>query len=571
MDYLPDKPMTCYQAQLTMALHMKDDSGLTTKRRQVFEAHLCSCPKCAQDYEETKWVMGLVKEYWPEKPENKAILEKAKQPVKPRMTVEEGLQDLLRRCPDLAEGLKRQKRMRFIRRIGAVAACLILALSAWLTFSIHSEPDQKLQISEPPAPQQIVSVPKPTIKIELVSGTNKVVVLANQKISTSTNEQKTLIINDKHRMVVNANTILSIEPLAQNDHVGCMVELASGEIFTHVEHDGNPFIVGTPHGQVVITGTTFDIKVTDSSTILVVSEGIVRFESDEGSVNVTAGQLSEIAANSVPTMPTACNSAELTAWANEGEIKEELAHVDKNVIDEIGLDLRLLFPTVALESIDYENWVEKNRDWFQRQFPWIFQLKNALAKEGIEVDYPDLLTKTGDAWQFVCLDKIPVRFSVISSDSLLKTASGYGFDKQWLLENVPLAKTALEKSISSENNVAGLKAFQRWLKYAKEKKPPIPIYSFRASKYLAETRSLIWFAVRAGQYDLTDEERSEVLALLQEEVTAACECRNDDLYPEGELKSSCDDICQEHVDCVVGYIETMKTAEEEIAEYEIGR
>ena len=87
MDYLPDKPMACYQAQLTMALHMKDDPGLTTKRRQAFEVHLRSCPKCAQEYEETKWVMGLVVEYWSEKPGNRAILEKAKQPVKPRMVV----------------------------------------------------------------------------------------------------------------------------------------------------------------------------------------------------------------------------------------------------------------------------------------------------------------------------------------------------------------------------------------------------------------------------------------------------------------------------------------------------
>ena len=56
---------------------------------------------------------------------------------------------------------------------------------------------------------------------------------------------------------------------------------------------------------------------------------------------------------------------------------------------------------VVLESVDYEQWVEQKREWFKQQFPWIFQLKDALAKEGVEVDYAELLIKTGDIWQFV--------------------------------------------------------------------------------------------------------------------------------------------------------------------------
>ena len=135
-----------------------------------------------------------------------------------------------------------------------------------------------------------------------------------------------------------------------------------------------------------------------------------------------------------------------------------------------------------------------------------------------------------------------------------------------MLKNVPAAKSALEKPALSENSFIGLKAFNRWLDYldgTKGLKPPSPIYSFHASKYLAETRSLIWFAVRDDKYDLTEKEWAEVLALLQEEVTAACNCQNDVLYPSDELeKSSCDkDSCKMMEAKIVGYIETIRKVE----------
>ena len=226
----------------------------------------------------------------------------------------------------------------------------------------------------------------------------------------------------------------------------------------------------------------------------------------------------------------------------------------------------------VLEETEYDKWVELRRDWFRQEFPWIFQLKEALAKEGIEVDYPELLIKGGDVWQFVCLDVSPARFSVIEPTSLLKIASDYGFDKQWLLENVPAAKSALETPVLPDNSFTGLKAFERWLNYLDETnglKPPITIYSFHASKYLAETRSSFCLAAKDSKYDLTGEKRKEALPLLQEEVTVACNRQNNASYPKEEPQPPCDDICQEPVDSVVGYIETMEAIEERIVEYEI--
>ena len=568
MKNLPKKSIICEQAQRTMALYMENDPDLTEQRRRVFEKHLENCPKCAKEYQETKYIIDMVKQHWQVSEDTLELIAEAGQSYKPKMTVEEGWADLCRRCPDLAETTEKPKSLQLFLRIGAVAACFVIGVLTWMVFSNYSK---QQTFPQDTSSQQVASTPKASVKVELVTNAGNIPISSNQQI-TSASQIKTLLINGKHQMTMNTNTILTFEPLVKNSNIGCLVKLDSGRIYTNVEHDGNPFIIDTAHGQAVITGTTFDIKTTENSTTLIVTEGTVQFESQEGVVNVTAGQTSEIVGQSTPSIPLSCNTVELTAWATGYKPGPALTQAESNT-DLSELPLFFGKEPIVLEETDYGSWVEQKRDWFQQEFPWIFQLKEALTKESIEVDYPELLIKSGDAWQFVCLEGVPARFLVIDSNSLLNTASDYGFDKQWLLGNVPAAKSALEKPVLSENSFTGLNAFGRWLKYLDESKslePLTPIYSYHASKYLAETRSLIWFAVRDGRYDLTDEERVEVLALLQEEITAACKCQNEMLYPEDKQKvSCCEDKCQKPINSVVGYIKTMKAVEEQIAKYEV--
>ena len=560
--------MTCYRAHRLIDLYIVNDLSLTVKRRKAFEAHLRNCQKCAKKYRKTKWIIGLVKESWPYNEENQAFLKRINQPGQREQVIDECWEDFKCLIPEFTKVKKPGKYLPLFRRISAVAACLVISITLFLVFSIDSKP----KITPKSVPQQIALVPKPSVRIELISQNGSILIPANQQI-VSTNELKMLIINGKHRMMMNTNTVLAVEPLVKYSNIGCLVKLTSGQIYTHVEHDGNLFIVDTAHGEAVITGTTFDIKTTDTSTTLVVSEGTVRFESGKGTVNVAADQTSEIVGQSAPSIPLLCNTAELTAWATDYKAGPALTKTELNPAP---WDLPLSFgeKPIILEEADYNQWIEQKREWFKTNFPWIFELKDALTREGIEVDYPELLIKSGDVWQFACLDVRPARFSVIDPNSLLKTASNYGFDKLWLLENVPAAKAALEKPALSENSFTDLKAFERWLDYLDETKgltPPTPIYSFQAGKHLANTRSLIWFAVRNGQYDLSDKERVEVLALLQREVTAACNCQNDDMSSTDEQKKpSCDDDTFKTTDeKIVGYIKMMKSIEERIAEYEL--
>jgi hypothetical protein len=91
---------------------------------------------------------------------------------------------------------------------------------------------------------------------------------------------------------------------------------------------------------------------------------------------------------------------------------------------------------------------------------------------------------------------------------------------------------------------------------------------YRVSEYLVETRTLIWFAVRDSEYDLTDDERAVVLSLLEDEITVARECQNEALFAEYDAASLCTDgAVQGCTDRVRGYVERLSEIEKNLGEY----
>jgi hypothetical protein len=546
--------MDCEKAKVLLAPHILGDLDDDPQQCRELQAHLLYCTDCAEMYKGFQEVIGFVRNH-------KTEFAQAFKNVRARER-EKGIVLARPVSSKPVESTEEPRRFQLFLRISAVAACLVIGVFTWRMFSTRSTSKSTPEI----ASRQAVPEPKPSVKIELISEDGSSFLADSQHI-TSASKLRTIVINGKHRMVMNTQSSLSIEPLMVNAQLGCIVKLTNGQIYTHVQHDGNPFIVDTANGQAVITGTTFDIKTTKDSTTLVVSEGTVRFESEKGTVNVAAGQKSEIVGQSDPSIPLACNTYELTAWATGYKPNTALVQDKSNDID-LYLELPLRTDPIVLANTDYDFWVNEKRNWFKTNFPWIFELKDALAREGIEVDYPELLIKGGDVWQFVFLQRFPGRFSVPDFESLLKTAASYGFGKEWLLENVPIAKLIQDKSLISEN-LTGLDAFDQLLKYVKGTKAmPYYLYLADAGRYLTETRSLIWFAANDGEFNLTDEQRAEVLDLLQQEVIAVTNCFNDLLYPEDEKKKPlCGEVCETPETKIVGYIETIKVIEENFTEY----
>ena len=481
-----------------------------------------------------------------------------------------------RTYPELAESAKKPIRLRLFLRIGAVAACLLICLVGWMIFSHLS----KSQISPSNSSiGRVAEAVQPSIKIENISENSRVLIASGQQI-VSSDQLVTLLINEKHCLIMNENTALSIKPLSENEHIGCAVNLASGRIYVHVEHDGNPFVVNTANGKAIITGTTFDINASSNKTTLVVAEGNVKFTSELGSVNVSGGYSSEAFDKSAPIQPTLCDVKQLTAWATDYELKSTLAKIEAytDSFDISDLWLTAYSGPIDPEKIDYEEWIEKKRDWFEQEFPQIFRLKEALAKENIETDYPEILFTSNCLWQFISPEASNKQFSILTSDSILKVASTYDFEEQWLLKNLPSVKSLNNNLADMKGIFIGQDAFQKWIEQFKQTRKSqnsidssLLVYSLHASTYLTNTRTLIWLYIANEKTELTPESKADLSALLQNEVNEA-EKIKEYILRLFTISENCP--CEEFnilIDKAIKSITVIMELEERVSQYEISK
>ncbi|MCP4613225.1 MAG: hypothetical protein GY845_31425 [Planctomycetes bacterium] len=499
--------MKCKKARKLISLYIApDDSWLSPHDHQALEAHMAVCEPCREDCRESREVIGVLQKCWQVSEDTAALLEKGRQGSPHRI---------------YARIIKLHGSYRRVA-IWAAAACLVIAVL--ISGLVSSNREAVLT-----GPNHSVALTGEDLLLVIKSADGGHIT-PGAVIQTSAREIGNLVLNGKHRVVMNAGTRLSIRSLLESDRAGCIVSLDLGEVNVYVEHDGHPFIVQTAHGRAVVTGTTFDVKATDAGTTLVVAEGSVRFESEKGLVEVASGQISKIIAHSAPTSPVSCNAAELTAWAAAYELKPALAKIQSisDAYDLTGLRLSAISGPIELERINYEDWIEEKRAWFEREFPWIFQLKNALTHEGVKFDYPELLVMSGDIWQFVYPQNSPQQLPVLYFDPLLKTVVKYGFDEQWLKAKIPAAQYAMNTATAAKDKLNGLEAFKAWVVCFEqlEKSPEVLdsntlLYSLHASTYLANTRTLAWLITKNGRPAFRAENKDELLDLLQREVKTA--------------------------------------------------
>jgi len=341
--------MNCEEAKILSVAHILGDLDPIPEQCRQLESHLAFCQVCAEEYKSSKWAIKFLDQH------KTIFAEVLRTPEEKKAAEQEEIQRSWKcieaRLDEFEAQRRKEKQATFHRllvRVSAVAACLAIGIFSWVAFSIYSKQRLVLKLPTP----QVALVLRPSVNIELVSQNGSILIPANRQIVSTNDEFKTLVINNKHRMTMNSNTSLSVEPLEKNSNIGCLVKLDSGQIYTHVQHDGNPFIVDTAYGEAVITGTTFDIKATDSSTTVVVSEGAVQFGSDDSFVKVAAGQTSRIFAQSAPTRPILCNAAKLTAWATGYKAKPILAQVTptKSYSDTSDLSLSTDDEPIVLEE-----------------------------------------------------------------------------------------------------------------------------------------------------------------------------------------------------------------------------
>ena len=147
MSNLPYKQISCRRARRLIHLYMVRDPSLTREDSMAFEAHLYDCPKCTREYDETRWVIRLVQQYWKSKDGLTQVKNPAKLAKRP-MSHEEAWEGLKRRCPSLAEACRRgeekdEQHRRLFRRIGtaaALAASVIIAVMVGWNALFEAQP-----------------------------------------------------------------------------------------------------------------------------------------------------------------------------------------------------------------------------------------------------------------------------------------------------------------------------------------------------------------------------------------------------------------------------------------------
>ncbi|NIT55631.1 MAG: hypothetical protein GWN00_05145 [Aliifodinibius sp.] len=144
--------------------------GVTDKESEAFQARLLTCSTCAEEYEETKEIVSLVRDHWGSISKETLNLlgqdKRSNQLQNQRslsrrhaVTVEEGWEDLKRRIPELAQLEKSWRHLQLLRRVSAVAACLVIGVFIWMAFPIYPRPE----IAQESVPEQVAFFPKASI------------------------------------------------------------------------------------------------------------------------------------------------------------------------------------------------------------------------------------------------------------------------------------------------------------------------------------------------------------------------------------------------------------------------
>lgn len=493
--------MNCRQAQFLMALFITNDPDLTSQQCIDFQEHLEKCSRCAKEYEESRLAIELAKQYWPISEDTIAFIEKNSQSYKPKMTLEEGWKDLCKRCPDLGENTQKPGSLQLFHRIGTIAACLLIGFGLFFAMSQF----KKTESNSPPIAS---NQQQNSVKIELISGSTTKTIPAGQLIST-VDELKMLRINGNRQMVLDVGTQLSVEPY----NLGCLVRLDKGKIYTEVEHDGKSFMIETSHGRAIITGTTFNIKADSMKMDLAVIEGSVQFESENGVVTVRGGYQSSIIAGMKPTKPVACNVTTVSQWARKQKTNGiiQVNQSDSRFYEMLDLPVSVISYR-DLENIDFGIWIRQHRSWFEREFPWSKRLQKILSKNAIQMDTIDLLVESGDLWRFAWPENSWTQILSENFQVIETIATKYGIEIDRLL---PTKSTqSMQDKMSS-----GMEGLQRWLDAFDKRKEDLTIDSIHAAIFLANTRSLAWFAIQNGKIQTQD--KQQVLDLLVEQVRTA--------------------------------------------------
>lgn len=159
-----------------------------------------------------------------------------------------------------------------------------------------------------------------------------------QLYATQFAEKKSIVLPDGSQVKLNADSQIRF----QNKFTGSeRMVFFDGQAFFEVQPDGRPFIIRTGNAQIVVVGTSFDVRSRNQETQLVVKSGLVRFlaksGADENSVLVRQNEMSVCRENRAPSLPVSIDTDQYLGW-----LQNKLVF-DKTPLHEIGAELERLY------------------------------------------------------------------------------------------------------------------------------------------------------------------------------------------------------------------------------------
>jgi len=546
-----------------MSLYIKDDPSLTQDHREAFEAHLLTCPACAEVYQDDKQLVALLKRDWPISESTKKLLRdggygavedgRAKGTPSRPMTAAQGWEDLKRRCPSLAQACRRQERKKKLHKLAwhigglAAAACLLIAVGVgWL--ALRGNSGQSISGLSANAGGSSAAA-----FAELVTAQGRRPLALNQPVRTA-DEPQEILLGGMHRVVVNRDTTATFAATPalardgsasiadQEAKVPYEIQLGQGELYVEVV-PGHPFTVRTSNARLDITGTKFDVRVRGDKTQLVLLKGSVRFSQravPSSFVDVTAGHAATISGRSAPTAPREVDALAATAWARELAVTNALASVQPDAELHLLDFIRDYWPQpkpVDLDSIDYVKWRDEHRDWFARQFPWTFEAQRVLKDQhGIEADYVELLMVCGDIWQFHFPRPLGQPIPIFDPSAIGRIAEHYRIEDDRLLKAVwssPLT-SQVANEVSPTTGEGGVHPVEAWLAAQRDWQSALVsaaadpdglsldllLFNLHAGTYLVNTRTAayMWIKKNPERFEslqLTDQYMAMLPAILR--------------------------------------------------------
>jgi len=536
-----ERQMTCREARRLIAPLLAGDPDIDPRRREAFGAHLLICAACAKEYDQARRLVAILGEDPAQQPGDGSPSAPPEQwvnrpgpnisPPRRAMTREESWEDLLRRAPDLAAAWRRQQaRERLRRRVGwgltaAAAACVVLAATIGWPLLTNRAPHPPVAKQQAPQPQ--ADVAQGSIEVKTAAGVYRLV--PGQPFTADRPAE--IILDRMHRVILRAGSTASFSPRggdstdAAADGLAYLVELQHGEIYVAVT-PGHPFEVRTGNAAVFVTGTKFDVAAAAARTTVVLLHGGVRFgrrEAPHRYVDLSPGERCSIVGDAPPSPPQRVDALAVTAWAQRVNVDEVPSGPMPEPAADSLLSDRWDQPVAGnLDSVDYGHWLGDNRQWFSREFPWIFTLQSALGERfGIQADYVELLVVSGDIWQFEYALPLGQPIAAFNPAGVARLARHYGVDQTVLLAAAERAGFAEPSSADTSGAQAApapraADAFRRWqadLEAAATGSAAFPgeltAFSLRAGLFVSRTRmtACLWAREnpqRAGRV-LTDE------------------------------------------------------------------